>query len=142
MIVEFNRQSKIINQQNPSAFGPESFAQVLVAGVADDVDHYRLLPSLQIKIAGDFQASDDGGSGGDAYQQSGVAREVARHGIGVFRGNFEILIGQVRVVDFRNNRAGHVLGAFYSVKRGVGLERDALHSGIQFFQPARGSDKR
>src|ERR1700693_5765019 len=95
MIVEFNRQSKIINQQNPSAFGPESFAQVLVAGVAEDGDHHCLLPSLQIKIAGDFQASDDGGGGGDAYQQSGVAREVARHGLGLLRGTFEVMIWQM-----------------------------------------------
>ena len=46
------------------------------------------------QVAGDFQAAYDGGGGGDSYQQSGCARQLARHGVGVFGGDFEILIGE------------------------------------------------
>ena len=51
--------------------------------------------SFRRQVAGDLQASYDGGGGRDADQQSGVARELAGHGVGVFGGDFEILVGEV-----------------------------------------------
>src|SRR5450631_2293150 len=66
---------------------------------------------------------------------------MARHGVGVFGGNFQILIGELGIVDSRHDSAGHVLGAFDSVERRVGLQRDALHGRVQFFEATRGPDE-
>ena len=95
----------------------------------------------QRKIAGNLQRSYDGGGGGNSYQQAGRAGKLARHGVGVFGRDLQILIGECAVINFWDDGAGHVLGAFDAVEGRVGLQGDALHGGIQFFEAARGADE-
>ena len=71
-------------QQYRLPFGPEAFAQIFVAGVAENGNDYGFLVSLQLEGAGDLQASYYGCGGGNSYQQSGFAGHLARHGVRVF----------------------------------------------------------
>ena len=68
-----------------------------------------------------------------------IAGEILRHGVGALGGHLDVLVGEVGVVDLRDDGGGHVLEAFEAVEGRVGLHGDALDLGVELLQAARGS---
>src|ERR1019366_7879630 len=68
-----------------------------------------------------------------------VAAEPARHGIGVFGFNPQIIIGQRGVVDGVHDGGGHVLQAFQSMESGGGLGGNAFDAGDVALEAAGGA---
>src|SRR6202034_389181 len=99
-----------------SSFAPESFAQIFVAGVAEDRDDDCFLVFLQGKLAADLKASHNSGRGRNSYQQSRVSRKLASHGVGVLGRDLQIGVRNAGVINLGDDRACHMLGAFDAVE--------------------------
>src|SRR5215210_6516716 len=97
---------------------PETLGEVLVRAVAQHGHD-----NAALDLTGHPKRGRDGGARGDADQNTLLAREA--------------LVGDGWVVDLRHYRRTHVLHAFETVERRVGLEGDGLYPRVVLLE-ARG----
>src|SRR5690348_1130766 len=73
--------------------------------------------------------------------QAFFPRYALDHAIRIFRPNFQILVRNLFVINRGANRGPHMLPAFQTVKRRVGLQTDAPNRWLEFFQASRRAHK-
>src|SRR5215210_766919 len=111
---------------------PESLGEVLVRAVAQHGHD-----NAALDLTGHPKRGRDGGARGDADQNTLLAREALDHLVGVLGRGREVLVGDGWVVNLRHYRRTHVLHAFETVERRVGLEGDGLYPRVVLLE-ARG----
>ena len=94
---------------------------------------------LACLFLGDLQRCGGRGCGGDADEQAVIAAQILRHGVGALGRHLDVLVGELGVVDLRDDGRGHVLQAFEAVEGRVGLHGDALDLRVQLLQAAGGA---
>src|SRR5690606_38106287 len=101
--------------------------EVAITAVARDGDD-TAAPLLPVRALGDLDRREDVGPRGVTDVQALLRGDPIGYVPAVFGGDWQNLGGQVRVVDGRHDRAGHVLQALEAVQRFGRLRRDAVNS--------------
>src|SRR3712207_3581136 len=115
---------------------PEALREVLIRPVAQDGDDHT-----RLDLPGHLQRRRDRSSGGDADQDSLLARHALDHLVGLLGRGAPVLVGYRGVVDRRHYGALHVLHAFDAVKRRVRLKRDKRYLRVVLLQASGGADE-
>src|ERR1022692_560859 len=111
---------------------PKALAQVVVGAIRKDGHD----DGIGLGLFGHAKAAHHRRGRGDAHQQAFFAGQPLDHGVRLLGADEKIVAGDRRVVDMRHDGTGHVLGAFNTVERRVGLQRNAANVAVQFLQPA------
>src|SRR5918999_4930657 len=117
-------------------FLPETLGEVLVRAVAQDGDDHAVL-----YLTRHLQRRRDGGAGGDADQDSFLARHPLDHLVGFLGHGAPVFVGYRQVVDRGHYGALHVLHAFEAVKRRVRLERNDFYVGVVLLEASCRTDE-
>src|SRR5882724_6497564 len=97
-----------------SAFFPEPFTQIFVAGIAEDGHKHGGLTTSEPLCY--LQATHNRGGRRNPDQQSFFAGQSNGHPVRVFGRNAYVLIGQLRIINVWDDGARHVLGSFDPVE--------------------------